>query len=103
MRKLYKRIFIYLTVITILTVFITMGLAMSGKNMQPHTGNMAYFLKNILGFPLVLINKDYPFYLDCMKDCSFIKIICLSFLNIAILSLLLTGLVYLIRKINKGI
>lgn len=60
-------------------------------------GSTSYkFLKYILGFPLVLIDNDYPFFLDKSKPPTLLMIF-LIIVNISIQSFLIVMLKKYIR------
>ena len=58
-------------------------------------------LKYVFGFPLVLLNRDFPFFLDSRE--SIIVVILFTILNTLILSYLIIGLLNIFgRMLQKN-
>ena len=58
-----------------------------------------FYMRYICGFPLVLVNKQYPFFFDCGNSVSLSKFLLMSGLNI----LCQTTIVYTLYKIISSL
>jgi hypothetical protein len=81
-----------------LILFICLAFTSMGDDKPAAIGRYFYWtLKYIFGFPLVLINDDYPYFLDHSSPTG--AVICLGLLNDLILAAVLVGLVALGKRL----
>lgn len=59
--------------------------------------SLSFIVKYIMGFPLVLINNNYPFFLDCNKPPSYMIFLIIGNLIVH------AGIVLLVKKLLNGL
>jgi hypothetical protein len=91
--KTLIKIFFIIVIVELCLFFIMLGFIMTDESINS-TGRFVYSLfKYCGGFPLVLINNEYPFFLESKEAPNYF--ILLIFFNILIQSLI----VYILRKL----
>ena len=93
-KTLFLLIGIQLLVFVVMIVFV-----MSDEPANPIGSSLHYILKYILGFPLVIINDSYPFFLNSQEMPK--MMIPLILINDLIQVGIILGIINLFRKKNK--
>ena len=92
----YIKTFFILVGIEVLLFFLMIFFVMTDESVGAIGKSLGYIVKYILGFPLVLLNKEYPFFINYNKPPNYM-------IPLIILNLLIqTGIVVFIRKLIKN-
>ena len=90
----FIKIGIFLIVFEMISFMIGIVFAMNDGPRPKFTDVIAFFIKYICGFPSVLINNQYPFFLDSGKNVSLNKILLMWGVNL----LCQTLFIFIIKK-----
>lgn len=94
-----KNLFVFVKIGTFLILFMFfsfyVGILISFNGLPAHGVSLKFFIQYICGFPLVLINDQYPFFVDSGNSVSLKKFWFMSSINI----ICQTAIVFLFYKI----
>jgi hypothetical protein len=97
-----KSVIKYFVILVLAELVLFIGLAATTMtdDKVPAIANYFYWpLKYLLGFPLVLLNRDYPYFLD--RGGNMMAVISLGLLNNLLLAGLLVGMYNICKRLLK--